>query len=262
MKNYHGGVILAIGSSAGASVAVLDHGRVLAQWRTAETTNHAEVLAAAVAETMRQADVDGAGLSGVVVGVGPGPFTGLRVGLVLAHALAEVWQVPLQGLCSLDSLAHRAVTQAPAGDSAGASGGPVEPGSEFLAVSDARRREVYWARYRSRAAPGADHAGPDHAAPGHTGPDPTASAELLDGPHVSAAGELPDLPAVGIGAGLYSESLTARSALEASWLPDAVELGQIAQSGSPSVLREPLPLYLRESDAKVPAQMRPRMAAP
>lgn len=247
MKNYHGGVILAIDSSAGASVAVLDHGRVLAQWRTAETTHHAEVLAAAVAETMRQADVAGDGLGGVVVGVGPGPFTGLRVGLALAHALAEVWQVPLQGLCSLDSLAHRAVTQPPAGDVFGdPSGGPVEAGVEFLAVSDARRREVYWARYRSHAA-----AGPDHV----------ASAELLDGPHVSAAGELPGLPSVGIGAGLYPDSLTARSALEASWLPDAVELGQIAETASPSTLREPLPLYLRESDAKIPAQMRSRTAA-
>ncbi|WP_218222006.1 tRNA (adenosine(37)-N6)-threonylcarbamoyltransferase complex dimerization subunit type 1 TsaB [Nesterenkonia sp. Act20] len=248
-------MILAIDSSAGASVAVLDQGRVLAQWRTSETTDHAEVLAAAVAETMRQAGVDGGGLGGVVVGVGPGPFTGLRVGLALAHALAEVWQVPLHGLCSLDSLAHRAVTQSPAGDPAGDSasdpagdhlGGPVEAGVEFLAVSDARRREVYWARYRSRAA-----AGPDHA----------ASAELVDGPHVSAASELPDLPAVGIGAGLYPEALKARSAMEASWLPDAVELGQIAQTPGPARLREPLPLYLRESDAKVPAQVRPRTAA-
>ncbi len=93
------------------------------------------------------------------------------------------------------------------------------------------------------------------------GPEHAATAELLDGPHVSAAGELPDLPVVGIGASLYPESLTARSALEASWLPDAVELGQIAQTASSATLREPLPLYLRESDAKVPAQMRPRTAA-
>lgn len=247
MTNYHGGVILAIDSSAGASAAVLDDGVVRAQWRTGQTTTHAEVLADAVAQMMRQAEVTGAGLSSVVVGVGPGPFTGLRVGLALAHALAEVWDVPLHGVCSLDSLAQRAVSQ------------PASPGAsapaEFLAASDARRREVYWARYRA---------------------DAHGFAELLEGPEVSAAGDLPELPVVGVGASLYPQLLSARSAPESHWLPDALELGQLAHraltlsspaqeqaktapDGEPSagtVLREPLPLYLRESDAKVPAQMR------
>lgn len=244
MRNYHGGVILAIDSSAGASVAVLDAGGVRARWRTAETTTHAEVLAEAVALTMREAEATGAGLRGVVVGVGPGPFTGLRVGLALAQSLAEVWGVALYGVCSLDSLAQRAVNQ------------PAESGTstshEFLVASDARRREVYWARYRA---------------------DPQGFAELLEGPRVSAASELPELPVVGVGASLYPEDLTARGAAESHWLPDAVELGQLAQRqlgqipeplhrGGPSAavagtgLRDPLPLYLRESDAKVPAQMR------
>ena len=264
MTNYDGGVILAIDSSAGASVAVLDDGQVRAQWRTAETTTHAEVLAGAVAQTMRDADVTGTDIRVVVVGVGPGPFTGLRVGLALAHSLAEVWGVPLHGVCSLDSLAQRSLNQ------------PAAPGTsapvEFLAASDARRREVYWARYRA---------------------DAQGFAELLDGPRVSAATELPDLPVVGVGASLYPQALTARSAAESRWLPDAVELGQLAQrelaqdprgQGRPasgptqpdvtpdlapdarpdtlaiSVLREPLPLYLRESDAKVPAQMRTKQA--
>ncbi|MBE1523099.1 tRNA (adenosine(37)-N6)-threonylcarbamoyltransferase complex dimerization subunit type 1 TsaB [Nesterenkonia lutea] len=261
-------MILAIDSSAGASVAVLHQSRVLAQWRTAETTTHAEVLASAVAETMRRAGAAGAELSGVVVGVGPGPFTGLRVGLALAHSLAEVWQVPLHGICSLDSLAHRAVTQpapgapstpAPAEQSPGALSDPAQ--EEFLVATDARRREVYWARYRTRRAGSA-------AEPGQH-----PSAELIEGPHVSAAGELPDLPAVGFGASLYPEAVTARSATEASWLPDAVELAQVAELaqvtegaqaaevGAAGALRQPLPLYLRESDAKVPAQMRPRQAA-
>lgn len=247
MTNYDGGVLLAIDSSAGASVAVLDDGQVRAQWRTAETTTHAEVLAEAVAQTMREAGVNGAGLRGVVVGVGPGPFTGLRVGLALAHSLAEVWDVPLHGVCSLDSLAQRALNQS-AEDSGPASG-------EFLAASDARRREVYWARYRS---------------------DAHGFAELLEGPQVSAASELPDLPVVGIAASLYPQVLTPRSAEQGHWLPDAVELGQLAEralerdpsaeprpaeSRSGVVLRDPLPLYLRESDAKVPAQMRARQAS-
>ncbi|KUG60518.1 hypothetical protein AVL63_09140 [Nesterenkonia jeotgali] len=266
MTNYDGGVLLAIDSSAGASVAVLDDGQVRAQWRTAETTTHAEVLAEAVAQTMREARVTGAGLRGVVVGVGPGPFTGLRVGLALAHSLAEVWGVPLHGVCSLDSLAQRALNQsalnqAALNQSAGDSG-PVS--GEFLAASDARRREVYWARYRS---------------------DAHGFAELLEGPQVSAASELPDLPVVGIAASLYPQVLTPRLAEQGHWLPDAVELGQLAERAlerDPSavtrpaqpgpdaepraaepgaVLRDPLPLYLRESDAKVPAQMRARQAS-
>ncbi|MGJ9372936.1 tRNA (adenosine(37)-N6)-threonylcarbamoyltransferase complex dimerization subunit type 1 TsaB [Nesterenkonia sp. CF4.4] len=255
-------MILAIDSSAGASVAVLDDGQVRARWSTAETTTHAEVLAAAVAQTMRDADVTGARLRSVVVGVGPGPFTGLRVGLALAHSLAEVWGVPIHGVCSLDSLAQRAVNH-PAE-------APTPADGEFLAASDARRREVYWARYRA---------------------DAQGFAELLDGPQVSAATELPDLPVVGVGASLYPQVLTARSEAESHWLPDAVELGQLAQRelrrsgvlGEPvtepsaqpdistgsrqpatttgSVLRDPLPLYLRDSDAKVPAQMRAKQAS-
>lgn len=230
MRNYHRGVILAIDSSAGASVAVLDEGEIRAQWRTAETTTHAEVLASAVAETMREAGADGSTLSGVVVGVGPGPFTGLRVGLVLAHSLAEVWDVPLHGVCSLDSLAYRAAKDPDAALAAG---------EEFLVATDARRREIYWAQYRFLG---------------------EGMVELLEGPHVSAAGDAPRCPAVGIGASLYPELLSARSEQSSSWLPDAAELGQLAATAGDAVFRDPLPLYLRESDAKVPAQMRKHQA--
>lgn len=275
-------MLLAIDSSAGASAAVVENERVLASWRTSATNTHAEVLASAVQQVLAQSGVEaggpgrapapaesGAGIRGVVVGVGPGPFTGLRAGMVLAHTLAEVWEVPIYGVSSLDSLAHRAVARGYAG--------------EFLVATDARRREVYWARYSS-------------------------GMQAVDGPYVSSASELPKLPVFGVGAGLYPEDLQravlndaaqsgpgetgadARSAdVHAAdahtadpratdahvddpsvWLPDAVELSLLAgqEMSDPSgrdldaapghrgYLREPRPLYLRESDAKVPQQMK------
>ncbi|WP_153142903.1 tRNA (adenosine(37)-N6)-threonylcarbamoyltransferase complex dimerization subunit type 1 TsaB [Nesterenkonia halophila] len=215
-------MLLAIDSSAGASAAVTDGETVLAHRRTDATTTHAEVLAPAVREVLIEAGIRGAELDGVVVGVGPGPFTGLRVGLVLAHSLAEAWDLPLHGIGSLESLARRAARHGLTG--------------EFLVTADARRREVHWARCRAAA----------------------GAAELLDGPHVGpapdpAARGLGDLPAVGRGVSLYPEDLAPAPGLPedaARWTADAAELGQLAAAGA--VLRDPLPLYLRESDAVAP----------
>lgn len=216
-------MLLAIDSSAGASAAVADGETVLARRRTDATTTHAEVLAPAVREVLAEAGTAGSALDGVVVGVGPGPFTGLRVGLVLAHSLAEAWDLPLHGIVSLESLARRAARHGLTG--------------EFLVTADARRREIHWAR--CRAADGV--------------------AELLDGPHVGPAADpaargLGDLPAVGRGVSLYPDELTLAADLPeeaASWTADAAELAQLAAAGAPLV--DPLPLYLRESDAVAPA---------
>lgn len=230
-------MLLAIDSSAGASTAVVHDGEVLASWRTDATTTHAEVLAPAVGEVMGHAGVLGSQLHAVVVGIGPGPFTGLRVGLVLAHSLAEAWRAPLHGMCSLDSVALRAVSHG------------LSQGAEFLVVADARRREVYWARYRVGGAGGSEVGG------GQVGAErPQRAAELVEGPQVGPAADLPALGAVGIGADLYSEDLAlpAGAPAEASrWTADAAELALIADA-RPQTRREPLPLYLRESDAKIP----------
>ena len=69
----------------------------------------------------------------VVVGVGPGPFTGLRVGMVTAAALGDALGVPVHGVCSLDAIAADVAARP-------------RPGP-LLVVTDARRREVYWAAY-------------------------------------------------------------------------------------------------------------------
>lgn len=248
-------MLLAIDSSAGASAAVLDSGAGLSTWRTAATTTHAEVLAAGVRDVLTRAGLDpvapqragsapsserdgsacsaGEGLAGVVVGVGPGPFTGLRVGLVLAHTLAEVWSLPLYGVCSLDSLALRAVEQ-----------GLVEGSEEFHVAVDARRREVYSARYRVM---------PDARGGRETSESlepPGAAVERLEPPQVGPAAALPQLPVVGVGATLYPDQLTAVAGTE-DWTADAAEIGRLG--ADPAHRLAPQPLYLRESDAKVPA---------
>lgn len=224
-RRYHGQVLLSIDSSAGASAALTRGDELLGSWRTEQTNSHAEVLAPAVRRLLAEASVAGGDLGGVVVGSGPGPFTGLRVGLALAHALAEAWGKPLYGVCSLDSLALRAADAGIVG--------------EFLVTTDARRREVYWARYVS------DQDG----------------ARLAEGPFVGAAAGLPALPAVGSGVELYPEDFSIAELPGASaWLPDAAELGRLAHGAVTGeltgVLCQPRPLYLRDSDAKVPKQMR------
>ena len=98
---------------------------VLAEETRPSGTRHAELLTPAVRGALSGAGVATADLDAVVVGLGPGPFTGLRVGVVTAAALGDVQGLPVLGVCSLDAIGEGART----------------------VVTDARRREVYWARY-------------------------------------------------------------------------------------------------------------------
>src|SRR5699024_7413866 len=95
--------------------------------------HHDEVLLALIEETMAEAGAERSDLTGIVVGRGPGPFTGLRVGLVAARSIAGVLGLPLHGICSLDALAHQAL--------AAAGGEGAVPLTVAVAL-DARRREV------------------------------------------------------------------------------------------------------------------------
>lgn len=217
-------LLLALDTSAAATVALLRDDDVLDRFTSSDTRSHAEVLAPAVQGILTRTGVRGAALDAVVVGVGPGPFTGLRAGLMTARTLASVWGVPLHGVMSQDALAHDAVTA-----------GAVAAGSTFLVGTDARRGEIYWASYR---------------APAQGGRFP----ELLDGPHVGRADTLPPgLPLVGRAAGLYPESVDGVPAFAATD-PDAASLASVARlrllAGEP--LLDTTPLYLRQSDARVP----------
>ncbi|WP_026545953.1 tRNA (adenosine(37)-N6)-threonylcarbamoyltransferase complex dimerization subunit type 1 TsaB [Arthrobacter sp. 35/47] len=208
-------LILALDTSAAASAALVSDGVVLGRFASTDTRSHAEVLAPAVEQLLFDAGVAGTGLDALVVGVGPGPFTGLRAGIATARMLAFVWNVPLYGVMSLDAVAL---------DADHAEG-------EFAVATDARRKEVYWARYRAGS----------------------ALPELVDGPHVGPAESVPDLPVYGRGAGLYSGRL-AGTAHATELTPDAVALALVAERtlADGGALRATTPLYLRESDAKVP----------
>jgi tRNA threonylcarbamoyl adenosine modification protein YeaZ len=137
-------VLLAIDTSAGTSVAVVDRDRgVLAEFSEHDTRRHAEVVGTLIADTLRASGIAVADLSGIAVGMGPGPFTGLRVGIAAARAFAFGAGKPVVPVVSHDAIAFAALEgmkRAPG------SIAPAVP-HRLLVISDARRREVYWSAY-------------------------------------------------------------------------------------------------------------------
>lgn len=171
-------MLLAIDTSAGTSVAVVDrtHG-VLAERGVADTMRHAEVIGGLIQECLTEADVPVSALSGVVGGMGPGPFTGLRVGIVAARVFALGINRPLVPVVSHDAIAY--------GHYRTGHTGPL------LVVTDARRREVYWSAYSEADA---------HGLPVRIGEPALAKpADLLEDDFVHAG--LPRLDAATISAG-------------------------------------------------------------
>jgi tRNA threonylcarbamoyl adenosine modification protein YeaZ len=140
-------VLLAIDTSAGTSVAVVDPGsrRVLAERATEDTRRHAEVIGPFLQGVLEDAGITPADVTGVVAGMGPGPFTGLRVGIVAARTFAAARGVPVLPLVSHDAVAAEAVD-----------------GEPFVGLTDARRREVHWTVYDQT---GTRTAGPGLARP-------------------------------------------------------------------------------------------------
>ncbi|APB01470.1 tRNA (adenosine(37)-N6)-threonylcarbamoyltransferase complex dimerization subunit type 1 TsaB [Nocardia seriolae] len=106
---------------------------------TVDARAHNEVLTPQILACLAESGRSRADIAAVVAGVGPGPFTGLRVGMATAAAFGDALGVPVYGVCSLDAIA--ADTESYLRESS-------EP-TELLVVTDARRREVYWARYRA-----------------------------------------------------------------------------------------------------------------
>ncbi|EFQ81795.1 universal bacterial protein YeaZ [Aeromicrobium marinum DSM 15272] len=196
------------------TVAVHDGRSVLADAHAEGSMVHGERLAPAVQEAMAAAGAAMGDLTDVAVGVGPGPFTGLRVGVVTALTLAHTLGLRSHGVCTLDTVAAQ-----------------VEPAGPYLVATDARRKEVYWARYD---ADGGRVEGPDVATP------------------ATLAARFPGLPVHGPGARLYADLLTGGGdAAE----PSARVLAELVVQGRVAEL--PLqPLYLRRPDA-VPRVVRP-----
>ncbi len=101
-------MLLALDSATPAvTVALADGDRLLAERTTVDARRHGELLAPAIAAVLAEAGVDRSDLTAIAVGVGPGPFTGLRVGLVTARTLGAVLGIPVLGVCTLDVLGPR-----------------------------------------------------------------------------------------------------------------------------------------------------------
>ena len=124
-------MLLAFDTATPAVTVAVHHGtEVLAESTQVDVMRHGELLAPAIERVLAQADIGRGDLTGIAVGVGPGPFTGLRGGLVTARTMGAVLGVPVSGVCTLDVLAAEAQV----------------PG-RFVVATDARRKEVYWATY-------------------------------------------------------------------------------------------------------------------
>jgi tRNA threonylcarbamoyl adenosine modification protein YeaZ len=117
--------VLAIDTSTSrTSVAIIEDGKIVYSGFKDGATAHGPSLPALVQEALALSDVDE-----VVVGMGPGPFTGLRVGIAFAQSFALAREIPVRGVCSLDAIAAQIQED------------------DFIVTVDARRKEVYWARY-------------------------------------------------------------------------------------------------------------------
>jgi tRNA threonylcarbamoyl adenosine modification protein YeaZ len=209
---------------------------LVAERRSEQRMKHGEQLAPLIDAVLTDAGLVRQDLTAIAVGVGPGPFTGLRVGLVTARTLAFVLEIPVYGVCSLDVIALEAAsgaatraatgaaTGAASGAATGAATGAKAIGGEFVVATDARRKEVYLATYDEQG-------------------------RRLDGPEVlRPADAATDRPVAGEGARLYPDAF--RDAREpafpgAGWVARAV-VEELAE------LHDPEPMYLRRPDAVAP----------
>jgi tRNA threonylcarbamoyl adenosine modification protein YeaZ len=190
---------------------------LIGERRTVDARAHGELLGPAIVAVLEDAGTSGRDLAALVAGVGPGPFTGLRVGLMTAAAMGQALAIPTYGVCSLDGLGAATVGTA-------------------LAATDARRKEVYWAVYRD---------GVRLTEPAVNRPD--AVDGLLDGARVEYA--------VGDGARLYSAAMPVPVHDEPRY-PASVALAGLAadriRGRAPGEVLTPL--YLRRPDAVEPGQ--------
>ncbi|MFY1677194.1 MULTISPECIES: tRNA (adenosine(37)-N6)-threonylcarbamoyltransferase complex dimerization subunit type 1 TsaB [unclassified Streptomyces] len=207
-------LLLALDTATPAvSVALHDGADVVASSSQVDARRHGELLLPAIDRLLAETGLTLDSVTDIVAGVGPGPYTGLRVGLMTAETFGLALGVPVHGLCTLDGLARAA-----------------DLGGPFVVATDARRKEVYWARYadsRTRLTePSVDR--------------PADIAERVAG-----------LPAVGAGALMYPEVFPrAREPEHAT----AAALARLAAErlAAGEALPRPRPLYLRRPDARVP----------
>ncbi len=196
--------VLAIDTSVGVSVAILRSNGEVTQSQAVDHGMQGELTAELISEVVTQSGLEIGEITDVVVGVGPGPFTGLRVGLVTAAVFAHAIDIPIHGVCSLDAIAY-------------------DYKKPCIVVTDARRKELYWARY---------------------------DGNRIGEPQVSKPEDLlaqfPESEFVGPGAQLYPDVISGKvSELKAG------SLAKLFASGSAQLV-DVAPMYLRKPDAVEP----------
>lgn len=196
------------------TVALHDGTDTLAESTTVDARRTGELLAPGITAVLAAAGRKTAELTAIAVGVGPGPFTGLRVGLVTARALGDALGIPVHGVCTLDVVAYQSKSAEP-----------------FAVATDARRKEVYWAQYTDYLTRSTE---PDVA-------HPALIAERLSG-----------LPVAGEGAVLYPESFPTAIGPRRPSAAALAELTISRLQNAPDSLLLPEPLYLRRPDAVEP----------
>jgi tRNA threonylcarbamoyl adenosine modification protein YeaZ len=193
---------------------------------------HGELLAPLIERVLRAEGIDPASLDAVGVGLGPGPFTGLRVGVVTAKTMGDALGIPTYGVCSLDVIArdYRSLD------------------ASLVVATDARRKQVYWRQYDATGEP----VGPPELSP------PLELADRLNG-KVEVA--------VGAGVELYPEAFRGFATTQVVGgdpvgYPDAGTLVEMV--GERAFARQPgddlVPMYLRRPDARPPG--RPKQVTP
>lgn len=196
--------VLAIDTSVGVSVAILRSNGELTQSQAVDHGMQGELTAELISQVVANSGIEISEITDVVVGVGPGPFTGLRVGLVTAAVFAHARGIPIQGICSLDAIAF-------------------DYGKPCVVVTDARRKELYWARYEDKRI---------------GEPQVSKPEDLL--------AQFPDSEFVGPGAQLYPDFISGKvSELKAG------SLARLFASGTAQLV-DVSPMYLRKPDAVEP----------
>ena len=201
-------LVLAIDTATPAVTAgVVADGELVVERVTVDPRAHAERITPNVLAALADAGLTMADLGAVVVGCGPGPFTGLRVGMATAAAYGHALGVPVYGVCSLDAIGGQTT-------------------GETLVVTDARRREVYWARYRDGV--------------------------RIDGPTVSAPADVNPGVARAVAGSPEHAALFGLPLREPSYPTPAGLVAAVGDwSARPAAL---VPMYLRRPDAKTLAE--------
>ena len=196
--------VLAIDTSVGVSVAILRSNGEVTQSQAIDHGMQGELTAELISQVVADSGLEISEITEVVVGVGPGPFTGLRVGLVTAGLFAHARNIPIHSICSLDAIAF-------------------DYAKPCVVVTDARRKELYWARYEDKRI---------------GEPQVSKPEDLL--------AQFPDSEFVGPGAQLYPDFISGKvSELKAG------SLAKLFATGTAQLV-DVSPMYLRKPDAVEP----------